>query len=86
VISSLYTESGWQQLAKAVDDLQTGDAGGIFDLADQYADRKPDGSYSNLFDANLAVNCADTDDAPTVEKVRQLQASGARSTRCSAPR
>ena len=73
VISSLYTESGWQKLAKAVDDLQTGNAEGIFDLADQYADRKPDGSYSNLFDANLAVNCADTDDAPTVEKVRQLQ-------------
>ncbi|MGA5305193.1 alpha/beta hydrolase [Nucisporomicrobium flavum] len=73
VISSLYTESGWQQLAKAVDDLQAGDAGGIFDLADQYADRKPDGTYSNLFDANLAVNCADTDEAPTVERIRQLQ-------------
>jgi pimeloyl-ACP methyl ester carboxylesterase len=74
VISSLYTESGWQQLAKAVDDLQTGDASGVFDLADQYADRKPDGSYSNLFDANLAVNCADTAGAPTVERIRQLQA------------
>ncbi|MEU4219907.1 alpha/beta hydrolase [Actinoplanes sp. NPDC026623] len=73
VISSLYTESGWQQLAKAVDKLQTGDPSGIFDLADQYADRKTDGSYSNLFDANLAVNCADTEDAPSVEKVRQLQ-------------
>jgi pimeloyl-ACP methyl ester carboxylesterase len=73
VISSLYTESGWQQLAKAVDDLQTGDAKGIFDLADQYADRKPDGSYSNLFDANLAVNCADTEGAPSVERIRQLQ-------------
>ncbi|AGZ45268.1 alpha/beta hydrolase [Actinoplanes friuliensis] len=73
VISSLYTESGWQQLAKAVDDLQAGDASGIFELADQYADRKPDGSYSNLFDANLTVNCADTDDAPTVERIRQLQ-------------
>ncbi|MEU8609099.1 alpha/beta hydrolase [Actinoplanes sp. NPDC048791] len=73
VISSLYTESGWQQLAKAVDGLQTGDASDIFDLADQYADRKPDGSYSNLFDANLAVNCADTAGAPTVEKIRQLQ-------------
>ena len=73
VISSLYTESGWQKLAKAVDDLQAGDADGIFDLADQYADRKPGGRYSNLFDANLAVNCADTAGAPTVEKVRQLQ-------------
>ncbi|MEU7902153.1 alpha/beta hydrolase [Actinoplanes sp. NPDC049118] len=73
VISSLYTESGWQQLAKAVDDLRRGDSSGIFDLADQYADRKADGTYSNLFDANLAVNCADTDDAPTVERIRQLQ-------------
>ena len=75
VISSLYTESGWQQLAKAVDALQSGDASGIFDLADQYAQRKQDGSYTNLFDANLAVNCADADaaDVPSVERIRQLQ-------------
>lgn len=73
VISSLYTESGWKALAKAIDGLQTGNAKGILDLADQYAYRKPDGSYSNLFDANLAVNCADTDDAPSLAKIRQLQ-------------
>jgi pimeloyl-ACP methyl ester carboxylesterase len=73
VISSLYTESGWEQLAKAIDGLQQGDAKGIFDLADQYAERKPDGTYSNLFDANLAVNCADTNQAPSVDKIRQLQ-------------
>ena len=73
VISSLYTEAGWQQLAKAIDDLQQGDAKGIFTLADQYAERKADGSYSNLFDANLAVNCADTTAAPSVDKIRQLQ-------------
>jgi len=73
VISSLYTESGWRELAKAVDGLQAGDAGGIFTLADRYADRESDGSYSNLFDANLAVNCADTEDAPSVERIRQLQ-------------
>jgi pimeloyl-ACP methyl ester carboxylesterase len=74
VISSLYTESGWKSLAKAIDGLQAGDAKGVFDLADQYADRKPDGSYSNLFDANLAVNCADAAEVPTVDKIRQLQA------------
>jgi pimeloyl-ACP methyl ester carboxylesterase len=73
VISSLYTESGWEQLAKAIAALGTGDAKGIFDLADQYAERKADGSYSNLFDANLAVNCADTDQPPTVAQVRQFQ-------------
>jgi len=73
VISSLYTESGWQSLAKAVDTLQAGDASGIFELADQYADRKPNGSYSNLFDANLTVNCADAASVPTVDQIRQLQ-------------
>src|SRR5690606_34119656 len=31
-----------------------------------------DGTYSNLFDANIAVNCADGD-YPTVEEIRGLQ-------------
>ncbi|MEU4688046.1 alpha/beta hydrolase [Actinoplanes sp. NPDC023714] len=73
VISSLYTESGWTSLAEAIEELQRGDATGIFELADQYTERKPDGTYSNMFDANLAVNCADTEGAPTVAQVRKLQ-------------
>ncbi|MEU4556827.1 alpha/beta hydrolase [Actinoplanes sp. NPDC023936] len=73
VISSLYTESGWTLLAKAIAELQTGDAEDIFELADQYAEREPDGTYSNMFDANLTVNCADNEDAPTVAEVRKLQ-------------
>ena len=73
VISSLYTEAGWQSLAKAVDNLQAGNATGIFALADSYADRKPNGSYSNLFDANLAVNCADAASVPSVDQIKQLQ-------------
>jgi pimeloyl-ACP methyl ester carboxylesterase len=73
LVSSLYTESGWEELAEAVDDLQGGDPAGIFSLADQYADRKPNGTYTNLFDALLAVNCADSADAPTVQRIRQLQ-------------
>jgi pimeloyl-ACP methyl ester carboxylesterase len=75
VISSLYTESGWTTLANAVASLKQGNPKGIFDLADQYAERQPDGSYSNLFDANLAVNCADTKGAPSVAQVRTLQSS-----------
>ncbi|WP_433385754.1 alpha/beta hydrolase [Actinoplanes sp. CA-142083] len=73
VISSLYTESGWTALAGAVSALKEGNPKGIFNLADQYAERKPDGTYSNLFDANLAVNCADTKDVPSVAEVRKLQ-------------
>jgi pimeloyl-ACP methyl ester carboxylesterase len=73
LVSSLYTEAGWKTLATAVDRLQAGDAAGIFHLADGYADRSPDGTYTNKFDANLAVNCADTDEAPSVQRIRQLQ-------------
>ncbi|GAA1605589.1 alpha/beta hydrolase [Actinoplanes couchii] len=73
LISSLYTESGWTSLAEAIDSLQGGDADGIFELADQYAERGPDGKYTNLFDANLAVNCADSDQVPTVAEIRKLQ-------------
>lgn len=73
LVSSLYTESGWPALAKAIDTLQAGNAEGIFDLADSYARRAPDGSYSNLFDANTAVNCADADKVPSAEEVRKLQ-------------
>jgi pimeloyl-ACP methyl ester carboxylesterase len=73
VVSSLYTRPGWQSLAKAVADLRAGDAEAIFNLADQYAYREPDGTYSNMFDAFYAVNCADAESVPTLERVRQLQ-------------
>lgn len=73
VVSSLYTEAGWEQLAEAIGELEGGDPTGVFRLADAYAGREPDGTYSNLFDANLAVNCADEEERPTREQIRQLQ-------------
>jgi hypothetical protein len=73
VISSLYSESGWAKLADAIAALKQGNSKGIFALADQYAERKPDGTYSNLFDANRAVNCADNQEAPSIAEVRRLQ-------------
>ncbi len=73
VVSSLYTQKSWPTLANSVYALKQGNAKGIFQLADQYAERKANGAYSNLFDANLAVNCADTKGAPSVDQVRRLQ-------------
>ncbi|WP_433688603.1 alpha/beta hydrolase [Micromonospora carbonacea] len=74
VISSLYTESGWQELAHAIERLDDGDPGEVFRLADAYAGRDADGKYSNLFDANLAVNCTDAAEKPSVQRIRELQA------------
>ncbi|MFF5175863.1 alpha/beta hydrolase [Micromonospora sp. NPDC000089] len=73
VISSLYTESGWQELARAIDRLRGGDPADVFKLADAYAGRGEDGHYSNLFDANLAINCADETEKPSLDQIRQLQ-------------
>jgi pimeloyl-ACP methyl ester carboxylesterase len=73
IVSSLYTEAGWEELATAIDKIERGDPTGVFELADAYAERDEDGDYSNLFDANLAVNCADQEERASVQQVRELQ-------------
>ena len=58
---------------------------GLFSLADSYSGRLEDGTYSNLFDANLAVNCADTEEKFEEERgPRARRRVGRRRTRCSA--
>ncbi|GIJ80337.1 alpha/beta hydrolase fold [Micromonospora phaseoli] len=73
IVSSLYSEPGWQQLAQAIDRLNEGNPDSVFRLADNYTGRDENGRYTNLFDANLAVNCADEDERPDLARIRQLQ-------------
>lgn len=73
VVSALYVEDLWPQLATAIDDLSQGDPTGVFTLADLYSGRDSEGSYPNMFDANKAINCADNDSEQTVDQVRDLQ-------------
>ncbi|MEV6489314.1 alpha/beta hydrolase [Actinoplanes sp. NPDC051633] len=73
VAQALYSQTQWPSLAKSIDSLRRGDAKGIFELADAYARREPGGRYTNLFDANMVVNCADADETPTVQQIRTLQ-------------
>jgi pimeloyl-ACP methyl ester carboxylesterase len=73
-VYALYLESLWQRLGEAIADLGAGDPSGVFELADSYAERDPNGHYSNLFDVNNVVNCTDQTAAPDVAKVRTLQA------------
>jgi pimeloyl-ACP methyl ester carboxylesterase len=74
VIATLYSQDSWPYLAQAIRDLRNGDARIAFILADSYAERDENGQFKNLFDANNAVNCADSDQYPTVEQIRGLQA------------
>lgn len=73
VVSSLYTRDGWTELAEAIDDMRRGDPDGVFELADQYAERDSAGHYSNLFDANAAVNCTDSEQRLSVTGIRAKQ-------------
>jgi pimeloyl-ACP methyl ester carboxylesterase len=73
VVSSLYTRSSWEELAKALDNLAGGDPKGVFELADRYAERDAAGRYGNMFDAFFAVNCADEAGEVTPAQARQLQ-------------
>jgi pimeloyl-ACP methyl ester carboxylesterase len=73
VLSAMYSQDGWKPLAQGIADLRRGDPRRIFSLADLYAERDASGHYTNLFDANSAINCADSDKYPTVETIRSLQ-------------
>ncbi|HYH73638.1 MAG TPA: alpha/beta hydrolase [Nocardioides sp.] len=72
--AALYDTASWPQLAQALAAGDRGNASGLFSLADSYSGRLEDGTYSNLFDANIAVNCADTEEAVDEDEVRELAA------------
>lgn len=69
VLGALYSRDAWPDLARALADARGGDSLGLLRLADGYTRRQPDGSYPNLTDANVAINCADSDQTFTVAEV-----------------
>ncbi len=61
VVSALYDQSQWATLGNALISARHGDAAGLFALSDSYLERDPQtGQYTNVMDANLAVNCNDS--------------------------
>ena len=69
--AALYTPSSWAYLETALAQAESGNGADMLALFDYYTGRNPDGSYSNIFEANAAVNCLDSP-APTMS---QLQAA-----------
>ncbi|MBN1093143.1 alpha/beta fold hydrolase [Blastococcus sp. TML/M2B] len=72
--AGLYDTRTWPQLSQSLAAARAGDAAGLFSLADSYSGRLQDGRYSNLLDANLAINCADTEEEVDTDEVRALAA------------
>ncbi|WP_336033234.1 alpha/beta hydrolase [Geodermatophilus sp. FMUSA9-8] len=73
VLAALYDTASWPQLSQSLAAARNGDAAGVFSLADSYTGRLEDGSYTNLTDANLAINCADTPEDETFSEEEVLQ-------------
>ena len=55
----LYSSRYWPLLGEVGDDLSGKDGRLLLALADAYTDRRPNGSYSNLLDAYVAISCVD---------------------------
>jgi pimeloyl-ACP methyl ester carboxylesterase len=72
--AALYDPASWPQLAQALAAASKGDSAGVFSLADAYSGRLEDGTYSNLYDANIAINCADTEETVEEGEIRELAA------------
>jgi len=67
VIAGLYGESGWPLVGRALARASAGDGSLLQRLVDTLVDRTPDGTYENTIVANIAVNCADDAERPTLD-------------------
>ena len=74
VLAALYDTGTWPQLAQGLAAAQKGDSQGLFAIADGYWQRLPNGTYSNLMDANTAITCADMRQSFSEAQVRGLAA------------
>lgn len=59
VIQALYSEELWGPLTKGLTELAGGRGDLLLALADNYYGRSPDGTYSTITDAFMAVHCVD---------------------------
>ncbi|MDQ6614365.1 MAG: alpha/beta hydrolase [Actinomycetota bacterium] len=59
VAHELYDQASWPDLAAGLSRASAGDGSLLLQYSDQYTQRFPSGAYSNLLEANNAVNCVD---------------------------
>jgi hypothetical protein len=59
VVSALYSKQFWPILKTGLVNAFRGDGTVLVQLANLLLERNPDGTYSNLVDANTAISCVD---------------------------
>jgi pimeloyl-ACP methyl ester carboxylesterase len=77
VLSALYSRSYWPVLAQALLSAENGDSRLVFALADEY-NRRTNGHYTNIADANTAITCNDSAPGPSDATIRATAASWAK--------
>jgi pimeloyl-ACP methyl ester carboxylesterase len=66
--AALYSTATWRDLEYGLAQASSGDGTTLLELFDAYTGRNRDGSYSNLFEANAAINCLDAP-APNLAQI-----------------
>jgi pimeloyl-ACP methyl ester carboxylesterase len=59
VAAALYTTQDWQPLTASLTAAMKGNGAGLLALSDQIDGRQSNGSYDNLIESNMAINCVD---------------------------
>jgi pimeloyl-ACP methyl ester carboxylesterase len=57
--AGLYSPSDWTDLWSVLAAAQKGNGAGVLLFADSLTERNNDGSYANLIESNMAINCVD---------------------------
>ncbi|MGW0735042.1 alpha/beta hydrolase [Streptomyces sp. NPDC002851] len=70
IAQALYSKDFWQYLTDGLEQAYDGDGRTLLALSDSLNGRNPDGTYSNLQAANVAINCADSKQRYSVADVK----------------
>ena len=65
--SGFYSTSEWSGLRSALAAAKRGSGGPLLAFADALTERRSNGSYSNLMESNMAINCVDRDSPGSVQ-------------------
>jgi pimeloyl-ACP methyl ester carboxylesterase len=72
--AGLYSPTEWKDLWTVLGAAKSGNPAGLFLFADSQTERNTNGTYSNLIESNLAINCIDR---PSPTKVSTIEAKAA---------
>ncbi|HMM97339.1 alpha/beta hydrolase [Phycicoccus sp.] len=79
IAAAMYDQGAWRTLVDAMRDAVQGDGTALMQLADQYADRNPNGGYAgNIMEVIYAVNCLDKPESDSVPEHEALADAAAK--------